>query len=340
MKTISKDITNNIVQRLKAGESIRSISKNIGVSKSAVHRIAKNIFPNGRSVNKNGRPPKLTERDKLYCIRQETIGGKESAVDVAKSLKENLGVSVNAQTVRNVFQEKGLGSFVKPKKPNLSPKNVKERLAWAMAHKDWTIEDWKRVVWSDETKINRFGSDGRKYGWKRDSEEMQPRHMQKTVKHGGGNIKLWSCITYWGVGYIVKIEIILDQHLYKTILEEDLMTSLKEYNIDQKNVVFQQDNDPKHTAKSVKDWLAKQPFEVMQWPSQSPDLNPIENMWAMLKKRLYRDYERPPNGMIEHWERIGETWYKITKEECQRVIETMPDRCQQVITKKGYWINY
>jgi len=339
MKPISKDIENRIIQRLESGDSYRTIAKEVGVGRSTVQQVANKVFPD-RSIEKKGRPSKLTERDKLYCVRQITAGGKETAVDVAKSLKEDLGVSVHVNTVRNALHEKGLEAIVKPKKPNLSPKNVKERLEWAIAHEDWTKDDWRRVIWSDETKINRFGSDGRKYAWKRDDEPIQPHHVQKTVKHGGGSIKLWSCITYEGVGYIAKIDTTLNQHLYKEILEDDLMDTIEEYGIEKKEMFFQHDNDPKHTASSVKEWLSNQEFKVMKWPAQSPDLNPIENMWALLKNRLYRDYDAPPKGMNEHWKRIYDTWYAITKEECQKVIDTMPDRCRQVIAKKGYWVDY
>ena len=339
MKPISKANKSSILQRLDNGDSYRKIAKALGMGLATVQRVANRMRP-GRVIVKTGRPPKLTERNRLYCVRQITIGGKETAVDVARSLKEELGVSVHVDTVRNALHAKGLGAIVKPKKPLLSAKNVRERLAWAIAHKDWTLDDWKRVVWSDETKINRFGSDGHRYAWKRDAEKVQPRHVDKTVKHGGGNIKLWSCITFEGVGSIVKIDNTLDQHLYKDILKDDLLSSVTHYRIKVDQMIFQQDNDPKHTAKSVREWLAEQPFEVMEWPAQSPDLNPIENMWALLKNRLYRDYERPPKGMLEHWERIAETWYKVTKEECQKVIGTMPERCKQVIANKGYWIDY
>lgn len=339
MKPISKDTENRIIQHLVSGDSYRSVASSVGVSLATVWRVANKVFPD-RSVAKMGRLPKLTRRDRLFCVRELTIGGKETAVDVARSLQENLGVSVHVDTVRNALRKEGLSSIVKPKKPYLSPKNVKDRLAWAIAHKDWTQDDWRRVIWSDETKINLFGSDGRKYAWKHDAEPIQPRHVRKTVKHGGGSVNVWSCITYEGVGYIVKIDNTLDQHLYKEILKDDLTRTIKEYGIDIQNAIFQHDNDPKHTANSVKEWLSGQEFDVIEWPAQSPDLNPIENMWALLKLRLYRDYERPPKGMIEHWERIGETWYKITKDECQNMIDTMPDRCQQVIAKKGYWIGY
>ena len=118
------------------------------------------------------------------------------------------------------------------------------------------------------------------------------------------------------------------------------MDTFDKYGMDKQRIIFQHDNYPKHTALSVKKWLSNQEFNVLDWPAQSPDLNPIENLWAILKQRLYRNYDRPPRGMIEHWERIKETWYKINKEECQKVIDTISDRCRQVIAKKGYWIDY
>lgn len=231
-------------------------------------------------------------------------------------------------------------SFIKPKKPLLSTKNIKARLSWARAHVDWTVQDWKRVIWSDETKIDRFGSDGKIYAWRRKHEPLQSRHVQQTVKHGGGNIKLWSCISYSGVGYIVRIDDVLTADLYKQILEEDLLGTMRHYKFSPKRMIFQHDNDPKHIAKIVDKWLSEQEFEVLNWPAQSPDLNPIGNMWRLLKIRLYSNFEQPPSGMVEHWERVYETWYQITKEECQKVIESMHERCKQVIQAKGKWIKY
>ncbi|KAG1360471.1 hypothetical protein G6F61_014374 [Rhizopus arrhizus] len=91
-----------------------------------------------------------------------------------------------------------------------------------MAHKDWTVDDWKRVVWSDETKINRFNSDGRTWTWIRSGESLKSHHVKMTVKHGGGNIMLWSAITYAGVGWMCKINGNMDKTLYKEISEDEL----------------------------------------------------------------------------------------------------------------------
>lgn len=78
----------------------------------------------------------------------------------------------------------------------------------------------------------------------------------------------------------------------------------------------------------------------MSWPAQSPDLNTIKNAWAMLKKRLYSRYDKPPASMKEHKQRIIDTWYGITAEEVRPFMLSMNKRCTEAIKEKGYWINY
>ncbi|KAG1364710.1 hypothetical protein G6F61_013724 [Rhizopus arrhizus] len=193
-----------------------------------------------------------------------------------------------------------------------------------MAHKDWTVDDWKRVVWSDETKINRFNSDGRTWTWIRSGESLKSHHVKMTVKHGGGTIMLWSAITYAGVGWMCKINGSMDKHSRARKTSGD----------------FPNDNDPKHTSKLVKKYLEQQSYNILEWPAQSPDLNPIENMWSLLKRRL-NDYETAPKGMNELYERVTKVWYDLMKpEECQKVIETMPKRIKQCIKDKGRWTDY
>ena len=86
------------------------------------------------------------------------------------------------------------------KKPLLSQKHRKERMDFPIRHKDWTLEDWKRVVWSDETKINCLGSDDRKWVWKRVREGLSDRLVKGTVKFGGGSVMLWGCMLWDGPG--------------------------------------------------------------------------------------------------------------------------------------------
>ena len=177
------------------------------------------------------------------------------------------------------------------------------QLDFALAHKDWTLEDWKHVIWSDKTKINCLGSDGKKWAWKKAGEGLSDRLVQGTVKFGGGSLMMWGCMSWDGVGYSCKIDGRMDAELYSQILEDELQNSLEWWGKGPADIIFQQDNDPKHTSKLAKSWFKDHGIQVMEWPAQSPDLNPIEHLWFHLKKQL-SDHKTPSSGILELWERV------------------------------------
>src|SRR5260221_8714378 len=127
----------------------------------------------------------------------------------------------------------------------------KEWMDFAVSHLQWTLEDWKRVVWSDETKVNRLGSDGKKWVWKRLGEPLSDRLVQGTRKFGGGSVMVWGCKTWKGAGLACKIDGIMDSDLYCNILGDELQGTLDYYGKSTSDVIFQQDGDPKHTSKKT-----------------------------------------------------------------------------------------
>jgi hypothetical protein len=159
------------------------------------------------------------------------------------------------------------------------------------------------------------------------------------VKHGGGSIMIWGCMTAFGVGHMCQIQGTLVQDLYIEILEDCLLKTIKYYKMKSKDTIFQQDNDPKHSAGRVQEWLKRKKFEKLSWPAQSPDINPIEHLWAIIKRKL-NEYEQPPNGMIQLWERIENIWNDIDEDICMNLIESMPRRIEAVLKAKGKWTTY
>jgi transposase len=337
MKQLSPQKVKNIVSLLKEGKSARQVAQLLRIGRSTVDRVA---TKHGiQKVKKLGRPKKLKPTNVTHCVTEIYRNRAKTATELSISLRSDQKIEVHRTTVARALKAAGLKSGEKKSKPLLSKKNIRDRLDFAKTHKDWTEEDWKRVIFSDETKINRFNADGKTWCWFRDGEELNPRNVKQTVKHGGGNIKLWGCMTAQGVGFMCQIEGIMDSKLYLDILNGELKKTIEFYELDEEKIIFQQDNDPKHTAKKVKEHLNNQKFNVLSWPAQSPDINPIEHLWAHMKRELNK-YPSPANGLLSLWERVQEVWEDITPETCLNLISSMPRRMEAVIKAKGRWTKY
>jgi transposase len=183
-------------------------------------------------------------------------------------------------------------------------------------------------------KINQFGSDGHTWCWKSYGEAPSNHTCQPTVKHSGGSLMVWGCMTAKGIGYMTKIEGNMNADLYCQILHDELMDSLDYYNLNPADVIFQQDNNLKHTSKLAKACTAELSLQILEWPAQSPDLNPIEHLWEHLKCQLNAWLTRP-SGMLELWERVKKEWEAIDKKVILDLIDSMPSWVEAVQKAKG-----
>eukprot|EP00301_Raphidiophrys_heterophryoidea_P008488 c13135_g1_i4.p1 GENE.c13135_g1_i4~~c13135_g1_i4.p1 ORF type:complete len:223 (+),score=43.48 c13135_g1_i4:109-777(+) len=216
-------------------------TKELHIPRSTINYVRNNSHAN-IPASKGGRPKKISARNVRQLVRDLTSGTVDNAMQASKQLKTQHNLDVTPQTVRNALRQTTMKAVVKKKKPRFTSSH-------RQAH--WTEKDWAQVVFSDETRINRIQSDGRVWAWKGPATGLTDKLVSPTVKFGGGNIMLWGCMNSQGVGGFCKIEGAMDASLYTSIMEDEMLDSIKKFKLQKKKWYFQQDNDPKHTSRLV-----------------------------------------------------------------------------------------
>ena len=150
---------------------------------------------------------------------------------------------------------------------------------------------------------------------------------------------VWGSISGGGVGDLVKIGGIMDKKVYHNILVRHAVPSGRR--LTDGNFVFQQDNDPKHSSNYCRNYLRRKEaagaLTVMNWPSQSSDLNPIEQIWELIDRKLDKSHVKTKETL---WLEVKRCWESITVEVLKKYIETMPERCRAIIKVKGGHTKY
>jgi transposase len=339
-----------IAMGLDIGLSRGEIQRDLGIGKNATQTWADRYERDGEMKRKkgSGRPRVTTEAEDRYLKVQCKRNRKSTAVELAKTIKKNGKPKATVRTIRNRLLEIGYPARIARKKPLLTKVQMKKRLQWARDHKDWTIQRWTKVLWSDESFFTLFPHTGRQYVRRQPGEAMREDCLAKTVKHGGGKIMVWGSFHASGTGILKRITGTMDKNKYHTILTRTVIPEIKKLNAQEINDViwtFQQDNDPKHTAKKNKKYLENKlkeeevKFEVLPWPSQSPDLNPIEHVWNKLKNAL-RDRPERPSSLDQLFEFVKEEWEKLPKDYLRVLVESLPRRIEAVIENRGGSIPY
>ncbi|GFT27626.1 transposable element Tc1 transposase [Trichonephila clavipes] len=143
---------------------------------------------------RSGRPGIFSAREKRSIIKEVKKNPKISAPQLAKDVANTSHKTFSVQTIRNVLHEESYYGRAARKKPFISERNTRKSLDFAKSHVNLSDGFWNKVIFSDESKFNIFGSDGRQYVWRKPNTELEKQHLTPTVKYGGGSVLVWGCM--------------------------------------------------------------------------------------------------------------------------------------------------
>lgn len=315
----------------EAGLDSKSIANQLGTSQRSVQRWIKRKRE-GESLEdhpRSGRPSKYL-RVKA-AIKQALKSKEHGSVRRAATKVSNEVEAISKSTVHRIGRQV-LDLRAVSSKPKLTKKQQEARVAFASKLLRTPKARWSRVVFTDE-KVFHIGSRPRK-AWVEKGTKPAPR---ETVKHPG-KIMVHGAITGLGQLSLVRVEGKLNAQQLQEMLQDDVVPAATE--LLGNDWVFQQDSTEHgvHGAKSLRDWLGEHvPRYLRPWPAQSPDLNPIEHVWAKLTRDVNR---REPSTVDELWAVMQDEWRKLDPAFLLQLTQSMTRRLRAVLDADGGTTKY
>ena len=281
----------------------------------------------GENQKRQGRPRLSSARHDIRLKRYVTAHPFATSAEV----KQAINFPASACTVRRrLVKDFNLRSRRAAKKPLLKPVHIKKRLQFCKKYGHWTEQQWREVLFSDECSFMQFGT-GPATVRRLPNTRYHAQNTIATVKHSP-KVMVWGCFSAAGRGSLALIEPgkTVNAQMYIDIFENRLQRTMLMSNC----TVFQQDSAPCHTAKTAMTWFKNNRIRLLDWPGNSPDLNPIKNLW-MLMKRKVRAHAPSSLQDLQYW--IKRVWVQeIEPDICHRLVASMPRRIQEVKQKRTH----
>lgn len=327
-----KDLTNEekaVIKELRHFEvSICTIAKRLKRAKSTVSAYLTQTNDSTKRKN-SGRKSVLNSRDKRLVLKKATTN-ELSTREISRSFPS----AVSHSTVWRTLNSSSIVKYSKIlKKPKLSEAQIKKRRIFSQTHQTW-YKEWKNVIFSDEKKFNLDGPDGLHYYWhdlRKDSKIISRRFG------GGRSIMVWVAFCNNEKLPIVVLQGKINSQKYQENLEKHLKPFIERKNA--KELIFQHDNAPSHASKSTNNWLKQHNIQTLDWPSNSPDLNPVENVWGLISREIYKNGTQY-NNTSELEKAVTAAWANLKTDFLSNLTATMKDRVFQLIASQGKFTKF
>ena len=255
---------------------------------------------------REGRPIETTEEEKEIIIEKQKNDRFKYVKDIFRENKEEGLEASYGQTLRTIDAEFHRDPV--PFKLKINPENKRKRVKWIVDHDKWRKSKWSRVIWTDEKVFELHPQKGKLYTKLLEGETVEDFARPK-VQQGGKKVMVWGAISSLGKIYIDFIEENFDAYKYCCFLCQKAIPAIRSKC--NKSYIFMQDNAPAHRACLTRAYLEISGIEVLDWSAQSPDLNPIEEVWlwmqTRIKTRVFNNVNELKDGILETWEKIPKT---------------------------------
>jgi transposase len=316
--------------------SIRKISQELSVPKSTVYDIATRGTPDNEL--RSGRPGILSARD-LRRIDRYIKRDKDSRRQPPELVIKGLGLRCSVMTLKRAIKTLGYTRSVARKRPLLKKLDYKRRLTFAKAHKHWTVEDWKRVIFTDEASF-KIGMDRLNvtYVWRKPGEEYHKDCIEDKKRSTGTGMMFWGSFRIGKVGPGKFFMLEKNQRITSLVYRDQILLGpltdfYNESRVEILEPIIMEDNAPVHKGHCVVE-RKRLNWPEYSHPPNSPDLNPIENIWAHMK-RVITTKHRYVSSKKEMMRVIQEVWDNYTDTQWDNLIASMPRRMLAVIKAKG-----
>ncbi len=220
-------------------------------------------------------------------------------------------------------------------KRRLTVKNIKDSLRFSRTYRQWTSNNWMKVLFSDEPTFSQFRSYVRHLR-RPTNQRYNTRYVIPSVRQAPTTM-VWGSFSGTDKGSLCFMpkNTTVNGQKYLSILKDKLLLNMELLNC----TVFQHDGAPCHLSAVVTNWPKQQDVEVLgPWPGSSPDLNPIENLWVHMKQKVAATNPSSETDLIQAIKRVWTN--EITPECCRNFVHSMPDRIEAVIANKGRHSTY
>jgi len=278
---------------------------------------------------RSGRKRKTTAEQDAAIIAE----AEETKFTTPRRIRRKLGMDVSSRTIDRRLIEVGLFGRVARHKKKFSEAEKRRRLSFAEGYKSWTADDWMNVLFADEKIFWGEGFWGQVFVRRPKGEALNAAYCVDQDPHPV-KVSAWACFSGHGPGYMYIFNENMKAKRLKEILGTHLVESAELY-FDVEHAEewwLLQDNAPQHKSFLVRAWLFNNGIQCIEFPPYSPDLNPIENLWADLARRVE---QFQCDSMEELQDIVAEQWKETDKELLSKLARSMPERCQAVIDAHG-----